>query len=325
MLKKGDRGPEVKTLQGQLAEFAHDPGKLDGILGPKTLAAVNSFEGVQGLPLSGGEILPATLALLAELAGAPAPTNSSAVLQLVDGILVAPPGSPYVVFQAPTPEHGQRTKEIDHLILHHTACKASERPLKDLPRLLDLAGYSQADAARLTAELGGGPIPSIVALALQGQAEPTRKSSWDFGIGDGPRDYLEGKLPLVQCNPDMRKRYTWHATWINKQSLGYEVEYYGYLSEHAGRYYFDGDGPGGAEPRDVTARLPGGVETFQGKLCERLHSLTRQAIHDLSRLLCREFGIPVSGVKGHRDIDPNRRIDPHPAYSVEEVRGAVAA
>jgi hypothetical protein len=324
MLRKGDRGPEVKRLQEQLLALGYQLPRFgaDGQLGNETIAAVEALAAARWSAPAGTYALligDTTLAAIEAAYDALTPPGVGG-LRFESGLLVADEDSPYVVFHAPTPERGRRPGGVNALVLHHTACKASERPISDLPLLLSRADYPGPDATRLTRQIGAGPIPSIVALALQGQGDP-RESSWDFGIGDGPRDYLGGKLPIVACNPDLKGLYTWHATWMNRRSVGIEVEYYGYLTEREGRYFWDGDGPGGVAPRDVSKRLPGGVGQFQGKLCERLHPLTRQALYDLSRLLVKEFGL--TELVGHRDIDPNRRTDPWPAYTVEELKEAV--
>lgn len=58
------RGPEVLRIQQQLKAHGIDPGELDGEFGPKTAAAVYSFQARQGL-LADGEVGPLTSAALA--------------------------------------------------------------------------------------------------------------------------------------------------------------------------------------------------------------------------------------------------------------------
>ena len=53
LLRRGSRGSEVKTLQEQLKAAGFDPGPLDGIFGPKTLAAVKAFQTDRGLQVDG--------------------------------------------------------------------------------------------------------------------------------------------------------------------------------------------------------------------------------------------------------------------------------
>lgn len=247
-------------------------------------------------------------------------------LRFEGGLLVASPEAPYAVFYAPTREVAPRPGPPQQVILHHTACKASERPRADMETLLRRAGYTAEQAAGLLSQVGDGPIPSALALALQAAGdwdrpkESRRVASWDFGVGDGPRAYLGGKVPLVQCNLRLRRLHTWHARRWSPASIGIEVEYYGYLEGAPGAYLFDADGPGVAPPKDVTDRLPGGVQTVQSRTCERLHPLTRQALYDLARAVVAEFDLSPAQVVGHRDVDPTRKVDPHPAYTVEEVR-----
>ncbi|WP_434222060.1 peptidoglycan-binding domain-containing protein [Limnospira platensis CENA597] len=53
LIKQGDRGSKVKTLQTRLELTGHDPGPVDGIFGPKTLAAVSDFQLAMGLESTG--------------------------------------------------------------------------------------------------------------------------------------------------------------------------------------------------------------------------------------------------------------------------------
>lgn len=53
LLKQGDRGSQVRTLQTRLELTGHDPGPIDGIFGPKTLAAVSDFQLAMGLESTG--------------------------------------------------------------------------------------------------------------------------------------------------------------------------------------------------------------------------------------------------------------------------------
>jgi len=53
LLQTGSSGSEVTTLQTQLAALGYDPGKLDGIFGPKTKAAVLAFQSAMHLQVDG--------------------------------------------------------------------------------------------------------------------------------------------------------------------------------------------------------------------------------------------------------------------------------
>ena len=57
-------GPDVLKIQQQLKAHGVDPGKLDGVYGPQTAAAVFSFQAREGL-LTDGEAGPLTIAALA--------------------------------------------------------------------------------------------------------------------------------------------------------------------------------------------------------------------------------------------------------------------
>lgn len=52
-LTQGARGPEVTQLQIRLRDNAFDPGPIDGIFGPKTLAALIAFQRNRGLRADG--------------------------------------------------------------------------------------------------------------------------------------------------------------------------------------------------------------------------------------------------------------------------------
>jgi hypothetical protein len=68
-LKPGDSGTQVKRLQRALAQLGYSTGTVDGSYGPKTVAAVESFQQAEGLTKD-GVVGPKTLAALrAKLAG----------------------------------------------------------------------------------------------------------------------------------------------------------------------------------------------------------------------------------------------------------------
>lgn len=275
------------------------------------------------------------------------------------GLLIASPTDPFVVFYAPTHERSLRKKEvdIDHLILHFTACKASERKNADLETLLKRAAFPEPGRKgyqdKIREMIGTNPIPSILSLVLQGEGDP-REASADFWIGDGPREYLGGKVPVVQANCQIQDYYCWHAApsfntymekypgqhvsndrrqviWdgdeflvpskgINRRSVGIEVEYYGYLKRQGtvenAQYIW--------AHRDVTRRLPGGVQNpYADRTAEKLHTMTRQTLYMVSTALCKEYTIPQKNILGHRQVDPLNRSDPLPAYTPEEVAEAV--
>lgn len=53
MLKQGDSGPAVVTLQRVLEADGHDPGAFDGVFGTYTAAAVRSFQSAHHLAVDG--------------------------------------------------------------------------------------------------------------------------------------------------------------------------------------------------------------------------------------------------------------------------------
>lgn len=52
-LKQGASSPEVEYLQRQLLAAGFNPGKVDGLFGPKTKAAVMAFQRARGLEVDG--------------------------------------------------------------------------------------------------------------------------------------------------------------------------------------------------------------------------------------------------------------------------------
>jgi spore germination protein YaaH len=53
LLAQGCTGPEVKELQQSLRAAGFDPGPIDGVFGPRTAAAVRSFQQSRGLKVDG--------------------------------------------------------------------------------------------------------------------------------------------------------------------------------------------------------------------------------------------------------------------------------
>ncbi len=52
-LRNGSKGAEVKTIQRLLNAMGHSCGKVDGIFGSGTLAAVKAFQKAKGLDVDG--------------------------------------------------------------------------------------------------------------------------------------------------------------------------------------------------------------------------------------------------------------------------------
>ena len=72
-------GGDVRVVQETLKAKGHDPGPIDGRLGPKTTAALRDFQKKEGLPASGrldGQTL-GRLGLASDTATASAPPSSS--------------------------------------------------------------------------------------------------------------------------------------------------------------------------------------------------------------------------------------------------------
>lgn len=67
MLKRGSSGPEVEDLQRKLLANKINPGPVDGLFGPKTDDAVRRFQELHGLQVD-GIVGPKTLAAFEEAA-----------------------------------------------------------------------------------------------------------------------------------------------------------------------------------------------------------------------------------------------------------------
>ncbi len=362
-LKKGATGPTVLQLQqdlvtlgAKLPKSTRKDGSLDGELGKETILAVAMVLNIAttGEGVSDGE-LAAIRRKLSEKSSSSTPTSRGLFFD-EKGLLQATPDSPFVVFHAPTRERGQRTDSVpDWVVLHYTACKAphlSAKHTKLLDTYMKNASYTDEEKAQLRAEVAGRPLPSSLLLSLSAAAEHSRESSWDFCIGDGPVAEYGNKIPIVQCNLDLRGHYTWHAgqpfktylakspgkpvynsdermvwngkkfvypggTKANRVALGIECELYGEIKPVPGGYRF-GD-------LDVTQRLPGGTIVTNGKTYEKPHSLADEARRQLVLVLCQEFGIEASHIEQHRAFDPLRRTDVTPPIDVLALREEATA
>jgi peptidoglycan hydrolase-like protein with peptidoglycan-binding domain len=71
--RSGSRGTAVKTFQQQLKDAGYDVGPIDGIFGPKTLAAVKKYQADNGLTVD-GLVGPKTLT---SLSGVPASSTTT--------------------------------------------------------------------------------------------------------------------------------------------------------------------------------------------------------------------------------------------------------
>jgi cytoskeletal protein RodZ len=67
-LKPGDTGSQVTALQNELTSLGYSPGKADGTYGPATEQAVKNFQAAKGLTAD-GVVGPKTLAALQQAAG----------------------------------------------------------------------------------------------------------------------------------------------------------------------------------------------------------------------------------------------------------------
>lgn len=65
LLKSGDKGPEVKTLQEDLTKLGYQHGEPDGIFGPRTEAVVRMAQKENGVAVD-GIVGPETRAALAQ-------------------------------------------------------------------------------------------------------------------------------------------------------------------------------------------------------------------------------------------------------------------
>ena len=86
MLQAGSLGPVVAMLQGVLKIGFGYSGPIDGIFGPATEAVVRTFQGDNGLPVTGIVNEPTWMAP----AGA-----AGATLESLSGLIRNRPGSPY--------------------------------------------------------------------------------------------------------------------------------------------------------------------------------------------------------------------------------------
>ena len=68
VLRPGARGDDVAQLQEILRLAGHDPGSVDGVFGPLTEAAIESFQAETGIDVD-GKIGPITRSKLSSVLG----------------------------------------------------------------------------------------------------------------------------------------------------------------------------------------------------------------------------------------------------------------
>ena len=99
--------PELARIQTALTEAGHDAGPADGLTGPRTVAALRSFQRAHGLPITGepdeatqsqlfapldrpvsrrSAIVVAVLAIAATFVPAIAHVDADAVVQAIDAL-----------------------------------------------------------------------------------------------------------------------------------------------------------------------------------------------------------------------------------------------
>ena len=114
----------------------------------------------------------------------------------------------------------------------------------------------------------------------------------------------------------------WHAgvsawkgrTALNRFSLGIEVDNAGRLEARDGRYLAHfGDSYPAAETVRAVHRNETGAAYWQAYPESQLNFVER-----LCRLLIREYGIVE--IVGHEEIAPDRKVDPGPAFPLDEMR-----
>ena len=89
ILKRGSSGPDVLTLQTTLKQLGFDPNGVDGTFGPGTQAAVIAFQKAKGLTAD-GMVGPNTMAAL-QSSAAVAGANVSAAAATATASVAAPP------------------------------------------------------------------------------------------------------------------------------------------------------------------------------------------------------------------------------------------
>ena len=77
-----DNRRRIAGIQRGLASLGYDPGPADGILGPKTRAAVRAFQAREGLPVT-GTVSASLVAALGSAGGAASPEDSPPELEII--------------------------------------------------------------------------------------------------------------------------------------------------------------------------------------------------------------------------------------------------
>jgi len=82
----------ITKVQAKLSELGYQPGPVDGLIGPKTRAALRRYQMVEGLPVDGRITQPVLVRLTGEPpAAAPAPAgHASGIAKAADGLALGP-------------------------------------------------------------------------------------------------------------------------------------------------------------------------------------------------------------------------------------------
>ena len=124
----------------------------------------------------------------------------------------------------------------------------------------------------------------------------------------------------------------WHAgrsqwgerTSLNQYSIGIEIDNAGQLSERDGRYesWFGQTYPASEVVRGThrNQSLPGAHPQIRQPVCfwHRYAEVQFEVVETICAALIAAYGI--YHILGHEEIAPNRKVDPGPAFPLDEMR-----
>ncbi|MBN1513419.1 MAG: peptidoglycan-binding protein [Phycisphaerae bacterium] len=87
LYRRGQSGNQIELIQRRLAEMGLDPGPIDGIFGPLTLAAVRKLQSRHGLPVD-GVVGPQTWDLLFKAAPSVLPMRKSGATRHTGAVFI---------------------------------------------------------------------------------------------------------------------------------------------------------------------------------------------------------------------------------------------
>jgi lysozyme len=197
-LRRGSRGEDVRRLQAALAAQRFSPGPIDGVFGPRTLAAVRAFQQAKGLRVD-GIVGPKTwAALLGEQ-----PANGRATLS-DEGVefIARLEGFRSKLYNDPA---GHCTIGYGHLV-HQGPCNGSE----PAAFRTGISRHQAAELLRSDAAVAVAAVNDHVTVRLsQAQRDALTSLAYNIGTGAFLRSTLLRRLNACSYDAVPRELRRW--------------------------------------------------------------------------------------------------------------------